>query len=111
MRGSRPNSNVLFIFYGCVFLLLGSQLLMRDTTIMFHLHRQLPVVFLVRFGAFWCIGIIGAVLLFLLYLHQSRVFISRTDKLYAIRLSKLILTFVSTGAALSAVIIYYLATL
>ncbi|WP_242917072.1 hypothetical protein [Pontibacter liquoris] len=81
---------------------------MRDATVMSHLYRQLPIEFLMRFGAFWCIGIIGAVLLFLLYIRLGRMYISHADKLYAIRVSKFILTFVTTGIALSLVTIYIL---
>ncbi len=111
MRATRPNSNVLLVFYGCVLLLIGSQFLMRDNTMLSHLYRQLPVLFLVRFSALWFIGVTGAVLLFLVYLRQSRSYISRTDKRHTIRLSKLILTFVTTGAALSFAALYLLITL
>ena len=84
---------------------------MRDPTLMFHLHRQLPIIFLMRFGAFWFIGIIGAVLLFLLYLRLTRLYMSRTDRLYAVQLSKVILTVVTSGVALSAIALYLLISL
>ncbi len=84
---------------------------MRDNTIMFHMYRQLPVAFLMRFGALWCIGIVAAVLLFLLYLRMARVSLSRTDRLYAVQLSKVILTLVSTGMALVAIAVYFIVQL
>ena len=70
----------LIIIYVCLLLLLGSYLLLNARFLMNHNTRsELPLDFLLRFGIFWFISFVLALLFFVFHIRMHQYTLSDTE--------------------------------
>lgn len=79
-------SNRLILFvYGCLLLCLASYFVIREYRLPYLLENELPFLFLVRFGAFWFVSLMLAVVLYLGHLSYHYLLLKEPDKALARR--------------------------
>lgn len=88
MKSMHLRTVILFLGYGMLLHLLASFFLVKQTAILQQTSEQLPLEFVARFGAFWFISFILALIIFSLYLRYKRVTITLSQKSHIKRLSK-----------------------
>ncbi|WP_439879852.1 hypothetical protein ACSX1A_11805 [Pontibacter sp. MBLB2868] len=69
------------------------------------INGGLPLDFMLRFGIFWFLSFVLALLFFLFHLHLNKYYFSDSDILQSSRLGKMAFT-VSVGAAIIGGILY-----
>lgn len=105
MRRIHSCHKLLFFVYSCALLALGSYFLVRDKVIMRSHYGDLPIDFIVRFGMFWFISFVLALLFFMLHIYLNKYYFSDSEILQSSKVGKLAFT-LGTGAAVAAVLLY-----
>ncbi|MFT2007963.1 hypothetical protein ACMA1I_04745 [Pontibacter sp. 13R65] len=90
MKRLRVPITVIVSAYGSILLLLAAIFLMRDQTL-HSLQTTLPLTFLMRFGAFWFISFLLAVIIYLVNLNLNYMGIPATQRKHGTRLGTFVL--------------------
>lgn len=93
--------------YTAILVALAVSFLVSDQSLLYRMHYDLPLMFMVRFSAFWFLSFVLALSIFMYHLNANYINIPVSDKLYALRLGKLALWLGLLGGVL-AVTFYFL---
>lgn len=92
---------MLLLLYGSIVIVIGSFFLVRDIRLMFELHHNLPLLFLLRFSVFWFMCLMIAVAGYFMYLSHNQLLLPEPDKVYAARLGRMAFYVGVTGGSLA----------
>lgn len=95
------NYKMLLLLYGSIVIVIGSFFLVRDIHLMFELHQDLPLLFLLRFSVFWFMCLMIAVAGYFVYLSYNQMLLPEPDRAYAARLGRMALYVGVTGGTLA----------
>lgn len=107
MRNNKLINAGIIAAYTAILIALAVSFLIADQSLLLRMHYDLPLMFMVRFSAFWFLSFVLALSIFLYHLDANYINIPTSDKLYALRLGKLALWIGLIGGVL-AVTFYFL---
>lgn len=107
MRNTKLLNAGIIAAYTAVLIALAVSFLIADQSLLYRMHYELPLMFMVRFSAFWFLSFVLALSIFLYHLDANYINIPTSDKLYALRLGKLAL-WVGIAGGVLAVTFYFL---
>ena len=86
MRRILESNRLLLIVYACLLLCLASYFVTREPRILYQPESKLPLLFLIRFGVFWFVSFMIAVILYFARLSYQNIILKEPDKTLARRL-------------------------
>ncbi|MEJ8755975.1 hypothetical protein WG947_03125 [Pontibacter sp. H259] len=86
MRKLLESNRLLLCVYACLLLSLASFFIFREQRLSYLTDHKLPFLFLVRFGAFWFVSFMLAIVFYLAYLSYQPMLLKKPDKVLARRL-------------------------
>lgn len=105
MKGLFAFSRLLALIYSFIILALGFFFLTRDQFVMRTIRGEVPMDFYVRFGAFWFISFVLALLFFFFHLLFNKYYYTDAELTQSTMIGKMAFV-VGTGAAAIAVIVF-----
>jgi hypothetical protein len=107
MRKLVERNGLLLLVYGCLLICLASFFVIHESHLIHQRHHDLPVMFLARFGVFWFVSIMIAVVLYLAYLSYFHLFLKAPEKVLARRAGYLTFWLGVGGCILISLVLYF----
>ena len=107
MRKLVERNGLVLLIYGCVLICLASFFIIREHHLVHLEHHDLPLMFLARFGVFWFVSIMIAVVLYLLHLSYFHLFLRAPEKMLARRAGYLTFWMGVGGVILISLVLYF----
>ncbi|MBC5772540.1 hypothetical protein H8S95_00560 [Pontibacter sp. KCTC 32443] len=106
MRKLLESNRLILVLYGCLLVSLASFFIIREQDILHQIHHELPLMFLVRFGVFWFVSLMIAIVLYLVHLSYYHLFLKSPDRTLARRVGYLTFWLGVGGGTLITVLLY-----
>ncbi|MDX5422938.1 MAG: hypothetical protein LPK07_04740 [Hymenobacteraceae bacterium] len=106
MRYSAKDYKTLLTIYICLLLGLGSFFLMQDPKVLVRMQEKLPLIFLMRFAAFWFISMVLALILFLVHVRLNDIYLSDSEIALSAKVGKFVFA-AGAATALVCICVFY----
>lgn len=106
MRQARVYNGIIISVYTGTLLIIAFYLLLHEESLLHKLRNQLPIIFIARFTLFWFISLLFALIVSLFSLRFTYLHMHGPERLYTLRLCKMVLSVGAIGVLMIAFAYY-----